>query len=104
LLEPTQHLFTRQAFPLEGSPSLDEGSPLPLELVLCLPGRSPLLLELLLCRRERCGLLGHARPQLLRLLGLLLGLALPSVRFLEGRMILSKLGTNRGYLSLPLRR
>jgi hypothetical protein len=49
LLEPTLHLFPRQVFPLEGSPSLDEGSLLLLELVLCLPARGPLLPELLLC-------------------------------------------------------
>jgi hypothetical protein len=92
LLEPTLRLFTRQAFPLEGSPSLNEGSPLLLELVLFLLACGPLLLVLLLRRHERHGLLGHARPQLLRLLGLL-GLALPSARFLEGRAILLKLGT-----------
>jgi hypothetical protein len=34
LLEPTLRLFPRQAFSLEGSPGLDEGSPLLLELVL----------------------------------------------------------------------
>jgi hypothetical protein len=62
LLEPTLRLFMCQAFPLEGSPSLDEGSPLLLELVLCLLARSPLLLELLLRRRERRDLLGHAHP------------------------------------------
>jgi hypothetical protein len=94
LLELTLHLFTCQAFPLKGSPSLDEGSPLPLELVLCLLARGPLLPELLPCRHERRGLLDHASPHLLRLLGLLLGLALPSTRFLEGRVNLLRLGTN----------
>jgi hypothetical protein len=78
--------------------------PLLLELALCMLARGPLLLELLLRRRERCGLLGHTRPQLFRLLGLLLGLALPSAHVLEGHTILLKLGTNRGHLSLPLRR
>jgi hypothetical protein len=63
-------------------------------LVLCLLVRGPLLPELLLHRHMKCSLLGHARPQLLRLLGLLLGLALPSARFLKGRTILLKLGTN----------
>jgi hypothetical protein len=90
----TLRLLPRQAFRLEGSPGLDEGSPLLLELVLCLLACGSLLSELLLRRRERRGLLGHARPQLLRLLGILLGLALPSARFLEGRAVLLKLGTN----------
>jgi hypothetical protein len=94
-LEPNLCLFPRQAFPLEGSPDLDEGSPLLLELVLCLLTCGSLLPELLFRRRERRGLLGHAHPQLLRLLGLLLGLVLPSTRFLEGRAVLLKLGTNR---------
>jgi hypothetical protein len=48
LLEPTLRLFPRQAFPLEGSPSLDEGSPLLLEVVLCLLACGSLLPELLL--------------------------------------------------------
>jgi hypothetical protein len=48
LLELTLRPFPRQVFPLEGSPGLDEGSPLPLELVLCLLARGPLLPELLL--------------------------------------------------------
>jgi hypothetical protein len=48
LLEPTLRLFLRQAFPLEGSPGLDEGSPLLLELVLCLLACGSLLPELLL--------------------------------------------------------
>jgi hypothetical protein len=104
LLKPTLHLFPCQAFPLEGSPGLDEGSPLLVELVLYLLTCGPLLPELLLRRRKRRGLLGHARPQLLCLLGLLLGLALPSTRSLEGRVVLLKLGTNRGHLSLPLHR
>jgi hypothetical protein len=103
LLEPTLRLFLRQVFPLEGSPSLNEGSLLLLELVLCLLTRDSLLPELLLRRRERRDILSHERPQLLRLLGLLLGLALPSACFLEGRAILLKLGTNQGNLSLPLR-
>jgi hypothetical protein len=94
LLEPTLRLFPRQVFPIKGSMSLDEDSPLLLELVLCLLARGPLLPELLLRRRERRGLLGHAHPQLLCLFGLLLGLALPSARFLEGRAILLKLGMN----------
>jgi hypothetical protein len=102
-LEPTLRLFPRQVFPLEGSLSLDEGSPLLLELVLCLLARGPLLPVMLLLRRKRRVILGHTRPQLLRLLGLLLGLALPSACFLEGRAILLKLGTNLGHLSLPLR-
>jgi hypothetical protein len=64
LLKPTLRLFPRQAFPLEGSPGLDEGSLLLLELVLCLLACGPLLPELLLRRRKRRGLLSHARPQL----------------------------------------
>jgi hypothetical protein len=87
LLEPTLCILSRQVFLLEGSPDLDEGSPLLLKLVLCLLACGSLLSELLLRRCERRGLLGHTRPQLLRLLGLLLGLALPSTRFLEGRAV-----------------
>jgi hypothetical protein len=62
LLELTLCLFPRQVFLLEGSPSLDEGSPLLLELVLCLLACGSLLLELLLHRRERRDLLDLARP------------------------------------------
>jgi hypothetical protein len=72
-------------------------------LVLCLLACGSLLSELLLHRHERCGLLGHARPQPPPPWPSL-GLALPSARFHEGRAILLKLGTNRGYLSLPLHR
>jgi hypothetical protein len=62
LLEPALCLFPRQAFPLEGSPGLDEGSPGLLELVLCLPACGPLLPELPLRRRKRHSFLGHACP------------------------------------------
>jgi hypothetical protein len=48
LLELTLRLLSRQAFPLEGSLGLDEGSPLLLELVLCLLACGSLLSELLL--------------------------------------------------------
>jgi hypothetical protein len=94
LLDPTLRLFSCQAFPLDGRLVVDEGSPLLLELVLCLLTCGPLLPELLLRRRKRRGLLGHACPQLLRILGLILGLALPSTHSLDGQSVLLKLGKN----------
>jgi hypothetical protein len=104
LLEPALRLFPRQMLALEGGQGLDEGGPLLLELGLRLLACDPFLPKLLLRRGERGGLVGQAGPQLLRLLGLLFSLALPSSRSLEGRTVLLELGPNKGYLSLPLRR
>jgi hypothetical protein len=104
LLEPTLSLFSRQMLVLEGSPRLDKGGPLLLELGLCLLACDPFLPEQLLRRGERGGLVRQASLQLLRLLGLLFGLALPSMRSLEGRAVLLELGPNCGHLGLPLRR
>jgi hypothetical protein len=56
LLEPTQRLFPRQAFPLERSPGLDEGSPLLLKLAFRLLARRSLLPELLLRHDDHNGL------------------------------------------------
>jgi hypothetical protein len=53
LLEPVKRLLSRQAFPLERSPILDEGSPLLLKLGLRLLARGLLLTQLLLRRSER---------------------------------------------------
>jgi hypothetical protein len=104
LLEPTQRLLSRQAFPLERSSILGEGSPLLLKLGLRLLARGSLLTELLLLRGERGSLVHQGRPQPLGLLGLLLGLTLPGPRALEGRAVLLELGTSRGDLGLPRRR
>jgi hypothetical protein len=57
---------------------------------------------LLLCRDDRSGLVDQASPQLLGLLGPLLGLTLPGPRSLEGCVVLLELGTNRDHLRLPL--
>jgi hypothetical protein len=59
---------------------------------------------MLLLRGERGGLALQGRPQPLRLLGLLLGLALSDPRPLEGRVVLFELGASSGDLSLPRRR
>jgi hypothetical protein len=90
LLELPQRLLARQALPLERCPGLDESG--------------PLLPELLLRRDDRGDLVGEAGLQLLGLLGLLLGLALPGPRSLEGCAVLLKLGADRGHLRLPLSR
>jgi hypothetical protein len=82
LLKPTQHLLSHQAFLLERSPGLGEGSPLLLKLGLRLLARGLLLTELLLRRGERGGLVRQGRPQPLGLLGLLLDLTLPGPRAL----------------------
>jgi hypothetical protein len=78
LLEPTLGLFPHQMLMLEGILSLDKGSPLLLELGFRLLGHDPFLPELLFRRGERGDLVRQAGPQLLRLLGLLFSLALPS--------------------------
>jgi hypothetical protein len=89
---------------LKHSTGLDEGNPLLLELRLRLLTRGLFLTMLLLRRGEHSGLVRQASLQPLGLLGFLLGQTLPSPRSLEGRAILLELGTNRGHLSLPLRR
>jgi hypothetical protein len=97
-------LLSCQALALEGGSSFSKCGPLLLELSLRLLARVPLLLKLLLHRGEGGGLVRQDGPQLLNLLGLLLGLALPSTRSLEGRVVLLELSTSRGHLCLPLRR
>jgi hypothetical protein len=104
LLKPTQRLLPRQAFPLEHSSGLGEGSPLLLKLGLRLLACGLLLTELILRRGERGGLVRQGRPQPLSLPGLLLSLTLLGLRALEGRAVLLELGTSRGDLGLPLRR
>jgi hypothetical protein len=99
LLEPTQRLLSRQAFPLECSLGLGKGSPLLMKQGLRLLARG-----LLLRRGKRGGLVCQGGPQPLGLIGLLLGLTLPGPRPLEGRTVLLKLGTSRGHLGHPLRR
>jgi hypothetical protein len=89
---------------LERSPSLDEGGLLLLKLAFRLLARSLLLLELLLRRDDRGGLVGQAGPQLLGLLGPLLGLTLADPLYLEGCAVLRELGASRGHLRLPLGR
>jgi hypothetical protein len=79
---------------LEGGPGLGKGGPLLLELGLRLLARNPFVPELLLRRGERGGLVRQAGPQLLCLLGLLFGLALPCTCSLEGRVVLLELGPN----------
>jgi hypothetical protein len=97
-------LFSCQALALEGGPGISKCGPLLLELSLHLLVRVAPLLRLLLCRGEKSGLVRQNGPQLLSRLGLLLGLALPSTRSLEGRAFLLELGTSHGHLRLPLRR
>jgi hypothetical protein len=62
LLEPNQRLLSRQAFSLERSLILGEGSPLLLKLGLRLLARGSLLTELLLRRGERDSLVRQGRP------------------------------------------
>jgi hypothetical protein len=104
LLELTQRLLPRQALPLECSPGLDESGPLLLKLAFRLLARDSLLPELLLRRDNRGGLVGQAGPQLLGLLGPLLGLPLPGLRSLEGCAVPLELGAGRDHLRLPLGR
>jgi hypothetical protein len=82
-------LLPSQTLALEGSPGLDKGD--------------PFLPELLFRRGKGGSLVRQIGPQLLGLLSLLLGLALPSPCSLEGRTILLELGTSRAHLGLPLR-
>jgi hypothetical protein len=111
LLEPTQHLFSRQVLPLKRSPGLGESGPLLLKLAFRLLAGDSLLPELLLRRDDRGGLVGQAGPQLLSLLGSLLdllgpllGLALPGPRSLKGCTVPLELGASRHHLCLPLGR
>jgi hypothetical protein len=99
----TQRLLPRQALPLEHDPSLSESSLLLLELGLRLLASGPFLTELLLRCGERLGLARQGSPQPVRLLGLLLGLALPGPRSLEGRVVLLELGAGSDDLDLPRR-
>jgi hypothetical protein len=96
-------LFSCQVLTLEGGPSFSKCGPLLLELCLRLLARVSFLSELLIRRGEGGGLVSQVGPQLLRLLGLLFNLALPSTRSLEGRAILLELGTSLSHLGLPLR-
>jgi hypothetical protein len=96
-------LFPRHTLTLEGGPSLNEGSPLLLELSLRLAVRILLLLEPLLRRDEACGLVHQAGPQQLGLLSLLLSLALPGPRPLEGGAVLLELSSGRSQLPLEFR-
>jgi hypothetical protein len=100
----TQRLLPHQALLLKRSPSLGESSLLLLELGLRMLARAPFLTELLLRRGERLGLARQGRPQPLRLLVLLLVLALPGPRPLEGCAVLLELGAGDGDLGLPRRR
>jgi hypothetical protein len=92
LLEPTQRLLLRQALPLKRSPGLGESSPLLLKLAYFLLACDSLPPELLLRQDDRGSLVGQAGLQLLSFLG-------PCP--LEGRAVLSELGTSRDDLSLP---
>jgi hypothetical protein len=103
LLESALGFFPRQTLVLEGGLSLSKGGLLLLELSLRLAARILLLLEPLLRRGEGGSLVRQGGPQLLDLLGLLLGLALPSTHSLEDRAVLLELGTSSGHLHLPLR-
>jgi hypothetical protein len=102
LLELTQRLLPRQVLRLKRSPGLDESGPLLLKLAFRLLACDSLLLELLLRRDDRGGLVDQAGPQLLSLLGPLLGLTLPGPRSLDGCAVLLELGTSRDHLRLPL--
>jgi hypothetical protein len=81
-------LLQRHAFTLECSSGLLESGSLLLKPSLCLLARALLLQELPLRRGERGSLLRQLDPQLLSLLGLLLGLALPRPCSLEGCTVL----------------
>jgi hypothetical protein len=104
LLELAVGLFPRQTLALEGGSRLSKGSPLLLELSLRLAARILLLLEPLLCRGEGGGLVRQVGPQQLGLLSVLLGLALPGPRPLEGSVVLLELSSGRSQLPLKFRR
>jgi hypothetical protein len=101
-LQQTPCFLPRHALALEGGLGLSEGSPLLLELSLRLLACAPLLPKLLLCRDEGGGLVRQACLQLLCLLGLLLRLALPRPRPLEGCAVLLELGSSGSQLPLKL--
>jgi hypothetical protein len=77
-LEMALCLLLSQTLALEGSSGLDKGGPLLLVLDLHLLACDSFLPKLLFCRGEGGSLVRQAGPQLLGLLGILLGLALPS--------------------------
>jgi hypothetical protein len=104
LLERRLRPLERGTLLLERRPGLDEGGPLPLELTLGLLASGVLLSELLLHCDDRGGLVGEVGLQLLDLLGPLLGLALPTPRFLEDYAVPLKLGTDGDYLHFPISR
>jgi hypothetical protein len=101
LLELTQRFLLRQALPLKRGLGLNESGPLLLKLAFRLLACDSLPLELLLRRDDHGGLVGQAGPQLLGLLGPLLGLTLPGLRSIEGSAVPQELGTSGDDLGLP---
>jgi hypothetical protein len=97
-------LLQCHAFTLEGSSGLLESGSLLLEPSFRLLAHAIPLLELPLRCGERGSPLCQLDSQLLSLLGLLLGLALPRPCSLEDCAVLLELGSSRGDLRLPLRR
>jgi hypothetical protein len=104
LLELTQRFLLRQALPLKRGLGLNESGPLLLKLAFRLLACDSLPLELLLRRDDHGGLVGQAGPQLLGLLGPLLGLTLLGPRSLVGCAVTLELGASRDHLRLPLGR
>jgi hypothetical protein len=103
-LKMALRFLSGRAFTLEGDLSLLEGGPLLLKLSLRLLARALLLTELLPHHGKRGGLVCQIGPQPLGLLGILLSLALPRSRPLEGGAVLLELGLRRSEHSLPLHR
>jgi hypothetical protein len=103
LLESALGLFPCQTLALEGGPSLSNGGTLLLELSLRLMAHILLLLKPLFRRGEGDSLVRQTGPQQLGLLGLLLGLALPGPRPLEGGAALLELSSSGSQLPLELR-
>jgi hypothetical protein len=87
-----------------GRPSVGKGGSLLLKLSTRLLACVLHPLEPLLCRGKGGGLVSQAGPQQLGLLSLLLGLALPGPRPLEGGAVLLELGSGESQLkaSRPL--
>jgi hypothetical protein len=104
LLESALGLFPRQEFTLESGPSLSEGGSLLLKLSARLLARILLPLEPLLRQGKGGVLVRQAGPQQLGLLSLLLGLALPGPRPLEGGIVLLELSSGGSQLPLEFRR
>jgi hypothetical protein len=102
LLELTQCLLLCQALPLKRSPGLSESGPFLLKLAFRLLACNSLLSELLLRRDDRGGLVDQAGPQLLGLIGPLLGLTLSGPRSLKGCAVPLVLGASGDHLRLPL--